>query len=387
MLTGLAALELTDWTKLLHAYGRAGDTPGHLRALLTADAGARKGAMDHLWSAVIHQGTPWTVTGPAAMVVAGVLWDPRIGEVQDALRAGLIAFLGAVAAVAAVSSKGTKSLEELRETARYDIDPLLESDDHGAVYEDEEAANSLYARSILGCVEVAPELMKAILQGLNDPDHGVRMEAVAGATRLYRIPSIAREAEDFPVRLLSRAMQAGNLDERCTCILALGNLDCSPVQFLEDPSPAVRMCAALAPALAKDERALAELIRLLREHASEIDTWFTDRPPQFWGHPRFAVVTRLAWHLKDFDRLVDAAIAVVGVAAKQTVDRDWGPLLAAAFPEGDGVVRTDSQRRYLRALTDRADLWDPRYGNAELWFKKAGLPYDRKECRKRLGAR
>ena len=384
MLTGLAALELTDWSKLHHAYGRAGDTPGHLRALLTADSGARKKAMDHLWSAVIHQGTPWTVTGPAALVVAGVLWDPRIGEVQDALRAGLIAFLGAVAQVA---EDGNKSLEEFREMARYDIGPLLESEDEGAVYEDEEAANSLYARSILECVDVAPELMNAMLSGLRDPDHRVRMEAVAGAARLYRIPSIAQGAEDFPVRLLSRAMQAGNLDERCTCILALGDLDCSPVQFLEDPSPAVRMCAALAPALIEDERAIGELIRLLKEHAKEIDAWFTDRPPQFQAHPRFTVVTRLAWHVKDFDRLVDAAIAAVGVAAKETVDRDWGPMLAAAFREGDGVVRTRAQRRFLQALVDRKDLWDSKYGNPIMWFKKAGLPYDRGECRKRVGLR
>jgi hypothetical protein len=34
MLTGLAALENTDWSKLHHVYGRATDTPGHLRALL-----------------------------------------------------------------------------------------------------------------------------------------------------------------------------------------------------------------------------------------------------------------------------------------------------------------------------------------------------------------
>jgi hypothetical protein len=62
MLTGLAALENTDWSKLHHVYGRATDTPGHLRALLREDRASREQAMSHLWSAIIHQGTPWTAT-------------------------------------------------------------------------------------------------------------------------------------------------------------------------------------------------------------------------------------------------------------------------------------------------------------------------------------
>lgn len=71
LLTGFAALDATDWSKLHHAYGRATDTPEHLRALLRDDAESRKNALEHLWSAIIHQGTPWTATGPAALVVAG----------------------------------------------------------------------------------------------------------------------------------------------------------------------------------------------------------------------------------------------------------------------------------------------------------------------------
>ena len=50
--TGLPVLENTDWSRLHHAYGRATDTPGHLRALLDGDGEALKEAMSHLWSAV-----------------------------------------------------------------------------------------------------------------------------------------------------------------------------------------------------------------------------------------------------------------------------------------------------------------------------------------------
>ena len=97
MLTGLPALENTDWSRLHHAYGRATDTPGHLRALLQEDRESRNKAMSHLWSAIIHQGTPWTATEPAALVVAGLLSDARLDRGAP-IRANLLSFLASVAA-------------------------------------------------------------------------------------------------------------------------------------------------------------------------------------------------------------------------------------------------------------------------------------------------
>src|SRR5215469_3796745 len=96
MLTGLALIESTDWSRLHHAYGPATDTPGHLRALLEPDSEPRKAAMSHLWSAIIHQGTPWTATGPVALVVVGLLSDERIDR-GEPVRAGLMSFLVSVA--------------------------------------------------------------------------------------------------------------------------------------------------------------------------------------------------------------------------------------------------------------------------------------------------
>ncbi|GIH91875.1 hypothetical protein ACFFMN_34290 [Planobispora siamensis] len=77
MQMGLTAVADVDWSRLFHAYGMASDTPGHLRALVGDDEDARRAAVLHLGGAVIHQGTPWTVTPPAALVVAGLLADPR----------------------------------------------------------------------------------------------------------------------------------------------------------------------------------------------------------------------------------------------------------------------------------------------------------------------
>ena len=48
MLTGLSALENTNWSKLHHAYCRATDTPGHLNNLIQDDNELRSKAIGHL---------------------------------------------------------------------------------------------------------------------------------------------------------------------------------------------------------------------------------------------------------------------------------------------------------------------------------------------------
>jgi len=133
----MAVLENTDWPKLHHAYGRATNTPGHLRALLREDLESRKQAMSHLWSAIIHQGTPWTATGPAALVVAGLLSDERIDR-GEPIRADLLSFL---VSVAEAPEQAGLSIEELERMAALDIEPFLDSEDDEALYGTEDAAS------------------------------------------------------------------------------------------------------------------------------------------------------------------------------------------------------------------------------------------------------
>jgi hypothetical protein len=375
-LTGLRALDNADWSRLHHAYGRATDTPGHLRALLEEDPEAREKALSHLWSAIIHQGTPWTATGPAALVVAGLLSDERIGR-GEPIRANLLSFLVSVAEASQQAGLGSEELERM---AAFDIEPFLDSDDDEALYGNEDAANSFYARAILGCIRVAPALMKVMLEGMTDASPRVRACSAMGAATLARTEALRNHAKDIESRLRALAQAAPGSDERSAHVLALGELGFSPSDFLEDPSPAVRMCAALAPSLAANPTAIAELLNTLEHHAGDIDDWFAEKPPQFPMRPRFPVIARLIQQVKDFDRLVNAAIAVVGVTAKYCVDFDWGPLLAAAFSDGSGIIKTQDQRRFLGTLVEKAELWDPKFGNAFKWFKQAGLPYDRQVC-------
>jgi hypothetical protein len=378
MLTGLTALENTDWSRLHHAYGPATDTPDHLRALLTGDVERRKNALSHLWSAIIHQGTPWTATGPVALVVAGLLSDERIDQADESIRANLLSFLVSVVE-ASVTPNWTK--EELDQLMAYDLTPLIDSGDDDTLYGDEDAANAFYARSILGCARVAPVLMEVMLEGLSNPEPRVRACAAMGAAKLVQSGPMQSYRNEVESRLMEMARTA-DTDERSAHVLALGECGISPRAFLSDPSPAVRMCAALAPSLATDPTALAELIEALK-HAHSIDSWFVERPPQFSMRPRFAVVKRIVEQVTEFERLVDAAVAVAGITSKYCVDNDWGPLLAAAFPDGKGIVTSEAQRRFLGALVKKAELWDRTNGNAYKWFERAGLPYDRLACEKR----
>jgi hypothetical protein len=380
MLTGLRALENTDWSKLHHAYGRATDTPDHLRALIGEDPGARRRAVAHLWSAVIHQGTPWTATEPAALVVAGLIVDGRIDR-GEPIRERLLSFL---LSVAEAPQQAGLSLGELEHLAAFDIEPFLDSGDDESLFGDQDAANAFYARAVLGCVRVAPVLMRVMLEELTNASPRVRACAAMGAVMLAKTESLHGHAKDIEARLLRLAQAAQDTDERSAHVLALGDLGFAPTRFLEDRSPAVRMCAALAPSLATEPAAIGTLLRILEHHAGEIDSWFVEKPPQFAMRPRFPVVARLIQQVKEFDRLASAAVAVAGLTTKYCVDFDWGPLLAAAFPDGDGILKTPAQRRFLGTLVKRTELWDPKFGNALKWFQQAGLAYDRQACARRI---
>ena len=376
---GLPALENTNWSRLHHAYGRAIDTPGHLRALLDGGDDAIKEAMSHLCSAIIHQGTPWTATEPAALTVAGFLSDKRIDRYRP-LRARLLSFL---VSVAEASIRTEISREDLEKKANFDLEPFLDSEEDERLFNDEDASSAFQARSILGCMKVAPELSNVMLEGLKHLNPRVRTLAAMGAVTLTKANLLGDYAKSVEIRLLSLAQTTRDMDERSAHVLALGDLGYSPIEFLHDASPAVRMCAALAPGLATNSVAQNELLDILEHQAGSIDTWFKEKPPQFAMCPRFAVVARLVQSVAEFDRLVNAAIAIVKMTTIHCVDFDWGLLLAAAF-KGDGQITTAAQRRFLAALVKNPKLWDAHFGNPHKWFQKAGLPYNRDECAKMI---
>jgi len=78
--TAIADLDKINWNRLYHAYGIATDTPNHMQNLLSHDLVQRNNAIGHLFSAVLHQGTVYTVTPIVVQILISVLHDPVLNE-------------------------------------------------------------------------------------------------------------------------------------------------------------------------------------------------------------------------------------------------------------------------------------------------------------------
>jgi hypothetical protein len=373
------------WSDLYHAYGVATDTPRHLAALVDQDVQAREAALVHLFGAVIHQGTPWSATAPTALAVARMLDDPRldVGEVGWPTRASLLDFLALVAEAADYDVPERELLAAAHPNGRsHEVDLAVEAILAGSdePWGDEVVVNALEARAVLDCRRIAPEMFAAVLAQLDNADHRVRMSAANALRALARHPDLQEQRETVRAKLEDAAKRAST-DERAALVLTIGQLGWAPREFLDDPHRGVRACAALAPALAGDPVATSEILAALQDPVAT-DRWFEVQLPQLDGAVRFALVEAALSRVDDFDVLAPAAEAVARNANKYTVDRDWGPLLVAAFPQPvlHSSELTDAQRRYLGALVTNDDLWDRRYGQPLNWFRRVGLPYDREEC-------
>ena len=105
----LADLGATPWPTLDHAYGRAIDTPRHLRLLLAEDERVRDDALDLLGDSLLQEGSVPPATVPSVRLIRRLAGDVRVPG-----RRRLIAFLTA-AAVQAASVDGRQG-DELRAT-------------------------------------------------------------------------------------------------------------------------------------------------------------------------------------------------------------------------------------------------------------------------------
>jgi hypothetical protein len=90
----LADLAATPWTTTHHAYGRAIDTPRHLRLLLADDERLRDDSLNLLAESLLHEESLYPATAPAIKVIRRLVGDARVPG-----RPRLIHFLGLVAKV------------------------------------------------------------------------------------------------------------------------------------------------------------------------------------------------------------------------------------------------------------------------------------------------
>src|SRR5262245_17928238 len=89
----LSGIDDIDWSGLQHAYGAATTTPSYIRALLSTEVAAREAGIDHLWSAVTHQGTVYSATVAATPFLVRVL----AAEAGRPVRPTILAALEAIA--------------------------------------------------------------------------------------------------------------------------------------------------------------------------------------------------------------------------------------------------------------------------------------------------
>ncbi len=111
-----ALIEETDWESLEHAYGPAEDTARRLVELLDEDSEVQANALAQLDMSVLHQGSLYSATPPAALFVAAILRHPRtLIEHESAypwdnrrrpFRAALLEWLGLMAESVAYEEPG-----------------------------------------------------------------------------------------------------------------------------------------------------------------------------------------------------------------------------------------------------------------------------------------
>jgi hypothetical protein len=182
---------------------------------------------------------------------------------------------------------------------------LVAAGDDEGLWEDKVLAEAMHARPVLGCIGVVPELLTAVTALLVDQDPSERSAAAHAATDCCL--TLGEPPELLAERFTALAASAAP-DERAALVLAMGELGLAPREYLADPHPGVRACAALAPALAPDDAATAEILAALADPAA-CDDWFTNPPPQLRFRIRFALVTAAIERVDGFDKLLPAAIA------------------------------------------------------------------------------
>lgn len=371
-----SVIEGTDWGALEHAYGPAEDTPLRLAQLLDDDPEAQAWALAMLDMSVLHQDSLYSATAPAALYVAGVLDEPRTLAVHEdysvlqdhpwPLRAALLEWLGRIAHSAAYG-----------ETT---------GEDSG---DDEGATDAVRA--------VRWPVLDAVLPHLLAADPAVREAALGAVAMFLRSPALAGRTGTV-TRLLRRLLdESTDRRERAAVVLTIGSWGHDTSASLTDPDPAVRACAALSPALADNADATRVILGALGDPMA-VDSWFSGptsidpwdgRPlPHIEGRLRYALLAAAIERVESFEELLPTALASVPLCSNLTAADDWGPLLAAAFPEGHdrGAELTPAQQAYLEALVERDVCWRHTHLIAS-WFEDVGLPPDRAAARALVSGR
>ncbi|MDQ0982882.1 hypothetical protein [Streptomyces sp. V2I9] len=363
----------TDWDSFRHAYGPAGDTPGHLCSLLDEDPEVRSGALAALDMSVLHQGTLCAVTAPVTLFIAAILDHPLGRAVHEghfpwddgpprSLRAALLAWLAYVATAAAYGEAPVPDRSDWRWAPWDDGTPRERTPEERAALD--------------ACRTVRPALYEAVEPHLSSPDPHVCDAAVGAALPLLSAPGLGDRIPRAAALVRARLSTVTDRRARAGMARALAVWRADTSDLLTDPDPAVRVCAALGPDPVDRSRALAVLLGALRDPRTT-DGWFTEPLAGLEGWFRFTVLRSALTLAESFEEVAPVALAIVRADGASVVDFECGPILRRAFPDGHAPARpmTAAQRDLLRAFldTEAADG----LGRLVPWLRSVGLPETR----------
>ncbi|MFD0312681.1 hypothetical protein [Streptomyces flavalbus] len=364
----------TDWASYRHAYGTAEDIPAALCSLVDEDAEVRSDGLAALGMGVLHQGSLYTVTAPAALFVAAILDHPMgLAEHEGrfpwddgpprSLRAALLRWLGQVAESAAYGE------DPARDRASWEWEPWHE-DRRGERDPDELAA-------LRACRDIRPAVYDAVEPFLSSPDPHVCEVAVGAAIPLLAAPDLADRIPRAATLLRDRLGTMTGRRERASVARALSLWGTDTSDLLAASDPAVRVCAALGPVRVDRPRALAVLLDALRDPRTT-DGWFPEPLCGLDGWFRFTVLRSALDLAVSFEEVAPVAIDMVATGCRSVVDFERGAILYRAFPGGYDPAHalTSAQGALLRAFVDTDEATGSIGGNW-LWFRAAGLPENR----------
>ncbi|MFJ5229917.1 hypothetical protein ACIQBJ_08420 [Kitasatospora sp. NPDC088391] len=259
-----------EWSRLFHAMGPAGDTPQRLAALLSDDTRAFVDGYSHLWSTLRREGRAWPVTAPAALIVVGLLDDPRLGPDDPSLRDAMLVYLYAVGVAADLGDRYAeiRALVERRAPElRSWTDDFLAADADGRVrlwQDGTDLGELVLDQAALACFDLAPTLLRRTLPHLASERARRRTCAAAAVGSLARHPSASTRLPFLLDRLTSVAGTAESAYDLATTLVAIGHLGGDTRPWLTHPHAGVRGCAALAHVLSGDDTADRVLLDFAR---------------------------------------------------------------------------------------------------------------------------
>ncbi|MET7574759.1 hypothetical protein ABZT04_40755 [Streptomyces sp. NPDC005492] len=264
-------MEDVDWSGLFHASGRACDTPRHLAALLSDDAGAFVDGYAHLWSATLRrEGKAWPATAPTALLVAELLDNPLLGSDDPSLPDAMLAYLYGVGVAADLGDRATeirtRVIDRAPELGAWTVEYLsADADGRARMWQDGTGLGELVLdQAALACFDLAPALLRRTLLYLESERVRRRTCAAAAVGSLARHPAASAQRPELLEQLTYMARAADSSYDLATILIAVGHLGGDTRPWLTDPHAGVRACAALAPGLADDDTADEVLMELAR---------------------------------------------------------------------------------------------------------------------------